>query len=335
MGGAAISILMPVRNEERFLAAALGSLLRQTLRDWELVAVDDGSTDSTPEILAAAARLDPRIRVVQNNGSGLVSALNRGLAECSARLIARMDGDDISHPFRLERQRAFLENHPETGLVACNFRHFPRTHLRVGMRAYEEWQNALLTHEQIMRDLFVESPFVHPSVVVRRELLESVGGYRDMGWAEDYDLWLRLASAGVGFASLHDTLFFWRDHPERSTRTMPEYAVEAFRRCKACHLREGFLRGIAGVTLIGAGIEGRGWRKALAEIGISVDRWVDLDPRKVGTILHGAPVVPEGAVEPGTGPMLVTIGTRGARDQVRRWACARGLRELVDFVCVT
>lgn len=335
MTKAAISILMPVRDEERFLAAAIASIQRQTLSSWELVVVDDGSMDATPEILHEACRLDSRIRVIKNSGSGLVSALNSGLAECTADLVARMDGDDISHPLRLERQHQFMANNPETGLAACNFRHFPRGHLRIGMRAYEEWQNSLLAHDQIMADLFVESPFIHPSVVVRRELLESVGGYRDMGWAEDYDLWLRLAAAGARFASLRETLFFWRDHPERSTRTMPEYAVEAFRRCKACHLREGFLQGVEAVTLIGAGAEGREWRKTLAETGIRVDRWVDLDPRKVGKTLHGAPVIPEYAVNPGTGPMLVTIGTRGARGQVRNWALGRGLRELVDYVCVT
>jgi hypothetical protein len=144
-----------------------------------------------------------------------------------------------------------------------------------------------------------------------------------------------MAAAGVRFASLKEPLFFWRDHPDRSTRTKPEYAVEAFRRCKVCHLQKGFLCGTDRVTLIGAGVEGRGWRKALAEAGIKVDRWVDLDPRKVGKTLHGAMVVPEYAVNPGTGPMLVTIGTRGAREHVRNWARGRGLRELVDYVCVT
>lgn len=330
-----ISVLMPVRNEERFLGAAIASIQRQALTDWELVAVDDGSTDSTPDILFTAARHDTRIRVVSSSGNGLVSALNRGLAECRSDLVARMDGDDVSHPCRLERQETFLRRHPEIGLLACNVRHFPHTHLRIGMRAYEEWQNSLLSHEQIIRDIYVESPFAHPSVVVRRHLIDSLGGYREMGWAEDYDLWLRLAAKGVIFASLKDTLFFWRDHPARATRTLQEYAAESFRRCKAFHLQNGFLKGAESVTLIGAGIEGRQWRKTLAGIGVSVSRWVDLDPRKVGKILHGAPVIPEYAVEPETGPMLVTIGTRGARAQVRSWASGRGLRELVDFVCVT
>ena len=335
MTGPAVSILMPVRNEGRFLPAALASLRAQTLQEWELVAVDDGSTDATPALLASAAEKDPRLRVLLSPERGLVPALNAGLAACRGDLVARMDGDDVCHPRRLAEQVRFMSENPDVGLVACSFHHFPRHHLKVGMLAYEEWQNSLISHEQIARDLFVESPFVHPSIMIRSQLLTGIGGYRDLGWAEDYDLWLRLAAAGTRFARLPDHLFFWRDRPECATRTMSEYTAEAFRRCKAHHLRNGFLRDTEAVTLIGAGLEGRAWRKALAETGIGVSRWVDLDPRKVGRDLHGAPVAAADTVEPGSGPMLVTIGTRGARVLVRQWAASRGLVEGIDYVCVT
>lgn len=330
-----VSVLMPVRNEERFLPAALASLRAQTHRDWELVAVDDYSTDRTSGILAAAAAEDRRIRVVRAGQRGLVPALNAGLKACSFPLVARMDGDDVCHPRRLQQQVDFITGHPDVGLLACNFRHFPRRHLRIGMLAYEEWQNSLCSHEELLRDRFVESPFTHPTVMFRREVVTSAGGYRDMGWAEDYDLWLRLADAGVRFASLPEVLFYWRDRPERATRTMDEYASAAFRRCKAHHLRNGFLRDAWSVTLIGAGLEGRAWRRVLEDVGIKVTRWVDLDPRKVGRQLHGAPVVTMGAVEPGSGPMLVTIGCRGARADVRQKASLQGLLEGKDYVCVT
>lgn len=330
-----VSILMPVRNEEAFLAAAIDSIQRQTLHDWELVVVDDGSEDGTPQILAAAARQDARIRLFANPERGLVPALNYGLGMCRATLVARMDGDDISHPIRLERQVAALEADPVLGLVASGFRHFPRTGLGIGMLAYERWQNALGSHDAVMRDLFVESPFVHPSVMFRKDIVDSVGGYRDMGWAEDYDLWLRLAAAGVRFARTGETLFFWRERPERATRTMGEYTAAAFRRCKAHHLKAGFLAGVSGITLAGAGIEGRAWRRTLMEEEIQVVRWVDVDPAKIGRTLHGVLVVSPDQVEAGEGKMLITVGTRGARDGIRRWAQYAGLREGEDFVCVT
>ncbi|HEY6874598.1 MAG TPA: glycosyltransferase [Geobacteraceae bacterium] len=330
-----VSILLPVRNEAQYLPAALASLRRQTMACWELVCVDDGSSDATPAILAEAARRDPRVRVITTAGTGLVAALNTGLATCRASLVARMDGDDISHPRRLELQAALMTADPDLGLVACTFRHFPRHRVRMGMVAYEAWQNALASHEAIIRDLFVESPFVHPSVMFRKSAVEAAGGYRETGWAEDYDLWLRLAAAGVRFARLPRPLLFWRERPERVTRTCSAYSPEAFRACKAHHLRNGFLRGVNEVILAGAGLEGRAWMRTLDLEGIRVALWVDVDPRKIGRVLHGAPIAgPDEAVPDGR-KMLITVGTRGAREQVRNWATTAGFREGGDFLCVT
>jgi len=330
-----VSILLPVRNEERFLPAALASLYRQSLGEWELVAVDDFSTDATPEILAEAARRDSRVRVLSPPQPGLVKALNAGLAACRAQLVARMDGDDIAHPLRLELQHAFMNANPDVGLVATAFRSFPRHRLGPGMLAYERWQNSLASHEAIVRDLFVESPFVHPSVMYRKDAVGRIGGYHDRGWPEDYDLWLRLGAAGTRFARLPQNLIFWRERPERATRTMAEYTADAFRACKAHHLARGFLAGETEVTLAGAGLEGRAWRRALAGEGVAVCRWVDVDPRKIGRLLHGAAVVAPDEVAPGTGKMLITVGTRGARQGLREWATGAGFREGGDFLCVT
>jgi glycosyltransferase involved in cell wall biosynthesis len=329
-----ISVLLPVHDGAAYITAALDSIVRQTLNQWELVVVDDHSNDSTPLILAEYARRDPRIRVISPAGKGLVAALNTGLSACRAPLVARMDADDISHPRRLERQAEFLERTPDVGLVACGFRHFPRKHLRVGMLAYETWQNGLVTHDLILRDLFVESPFVHPSVMFRKNLVEQVDGYRECGWTEDYDLWLRLAAAGVRFARLPEPLFFWRDRPDRLTRTALAYTATAFRDCKAHYLKLGFLSGLEEVTLVGAGLEGRAWMRTLATAGIRVTRWIDADPRKQARPLHGAPVLPPDTDEL-SGKFLVTIGTRGARKEIRTWLAEQGLAEGVDVLFVT
>jgi glycosyltransferase involved in cell wall biosynthesis len=330
-----ISILLPVRNEERLLPAALLSLERQSLADWELVAVNDGSTDATGSLLDTAAARDPRLRILHSPAAGLVAALNTGLAACRAPLVARMDGDDICHPQRLERQAAFLDIHPEVALVASRVRHIPRRGLSDGMRAYEQWQNALLRHDDILRDLYVEAPFTHPSVIFRRTVVMAVGGYRDCGWPEDYDLWLRLAQSGARFARLPEVLFFWRDRPRRMTRTAPAYTLEAFRACKAHHLRRTFLADTSEVTLWGAGSEGKSWRRALLAEGVTVRRWIEVDPRKLGQVIHGAPVAGIGDLAGGDGKTLVTIGARGARAQVREFARHAGLREGEDFLCVT
>src|SRR5512133_46300 len=329
-----ISIFMPVHNEAEYLAAALGSLQRQTFTEWELVAVDDGSSDATTSILATAAHGDSRIHIIRRSRGGLVATLNAGLSACRAPLVARMDGDDICHPRRLECQVAYMDCNPDVGLTACNFRHFPRTHLKQGMLAYESWQNGLESHDQILRDLFVESPFVHPSIVARRTLINSVGGYRDMGWPEDYDLWLRMADAGVRFARLPEVFFFWRDHPERATRCMNEYAVAAFRACKLHHLLTGYLKDTRNVVIAGAGLEGRAWQRLLTANGITVTAWVDVDKRKIGTILHGAAVTSTKQLRDHHDKILVAIGVRGAREQFRELVQPMGLKEGLDFICI-
>lgn len=329
-----ISILMPARNEERYLQAALNSLYRQTCTEWELVAVDDGSSDGTAAILAEAAGRDRRVRVIRSGGIGLVAALNAGLAACGGALLARMDGDDICHPRRLELQAAHLDAHPDTGLVACNFRHFPRTGLKNGMIDYEAWQNSLADHAQVIRDLFVESPFVHPSIMTRRTIIEELGGYQDNSWPEDYDLWLRMAAAGVRFARLPQTLLFWRDHPERATRTMVEYASHAFRACKCRYLLYGFLQGTRDVVIAGAGVEARAWQRVLAASGVTVSTWLDVDPRKIGRMLHNAPVISPDELHLNGRKMITAIGVRGARQQFRSVAERRGWQEGIDFVCV-
>ena len=335
MTGPRVSILLPVRNEEHLLPAALASLFRQSLADWELVAVNDGSSDATGAILDAAAATDPRVRVLHRPQRGLVATLNDGLAQCRAPLVARMDGDDICHPLRLERQVAFLATNPLVTLVACRVRHVPRQTLTAGMRAYENWQNSLLDHADIIRDLYVEAPFTHPSVIFRRDAVLALGGYRDCGWPEDYDLWLRLARAGARFARLPETLFYWRDRPQRLTRTASAYRLDAFRACKAHHLRRTFLAGIERVTLWGAGLEGKAWRRTLQAEGVTVARWIEVDPRKIGQTIHGAQVNGVDVLRPGKGRTLVTVGAKGARPEVRAFAVQVGLVEGEDFLCVT
>lgn len=203
----ALSVLMPVYNGERYLDSALESILQQTFRDFELIVVNDGSTDSSQVILDAAAQRDSRIRVLSRPNTGIVGALNDGLALCRAELIARMDSDDLAMPERFARQVEYMGTHPEC--VALGTRVLL---IDAAGDPISPW-SMLVDHESIDRaHLRDDGAVVHPSVVMRREAVQMVGGYRkECEPAEDLDLFLRLAELGR-LSNLPDVLLHWRMH---------------------------------------------------------------------------------------------------------------------------
>ena len=317
-----VSVLMPCYNAAATLDEALDSLAGQSLRDHVLVAVDDGSNDSTLEILQQRARADARICVLAQSHQGIIAALNAGLEACRVETVARMDADDRAHPQRLEKQRNFLIEHQEIALVGCRVAGFPPEQVRQGFNIYLEWQNALLSDDDIRREMFVESPLAHPSVMFRREWVQRVGGYQDNGWAEDYDLWLRLYLAGARFAKLPEVLLEWREAPERLTRRDGRYSLENFLRAKAYYLSRGPLTGRDAVIVWGAGMVGRRLSKHLLRLGVPLVAFIDIDPRKIGRLRRGLPILPPDELpvwwQRHRNPaVLVAVGARGARAIIR------------------
>ena len=328
------SVLLPFFNAEATIGAALASLRRQSLPRFEVLAVDDGSTDSSADVVRQVARRDARFKLISQPHQGLVPALNAGLERCRGELVARMDADDISLRRRLELQHRVMEQHPEVGVVGCLVKVVPRRGITDGMARYERWLNAASSARQIKRELFVESPLCHPGVTLRRRALQQVGGYRDQGWAEDHDLWLRLDAAGVEMTKVAETLLLWRDGPHRLTRTAAPYAKERFYELKLHHLRQR-LEGRR-VELWGAGMEGKAWLRRLAPLGLLSGRVVDVDPRKLGQTIHGCEVIPPQRLGPPSPDrlVLVAVGAPGARKLIRAFLVERGYQETAQFICV-
>lgn len=331
-----VSVLLPCCNAEDTLDDALQSLTSQSFSDFEVVAVDDGSQDATQSILGAWARKDRRIRVIKQAHQGIIAALNTGFRACRAKIIARMDSDDRSHPERFARQVAYLNAHPETVVLACQVAGFPPGQVRQGFKIYIDWQNSLLTNEDIRREIFVESPLAHPSVAIRREWLERAGGYQEHGWAEDYDLWLRLYLSGASFAKIPEVLLEWREHQDRLTRRDSRYSVENFLRAKAYYLAQGPLRGRETVILWGAGMMGRRLSKHLLQLEVPLRAFLDIDPRKIGRTRRGLPILsPEelpALWESSPNPVLLAaVGARGARQLIRQRLNSMGFCEGSDW----
>jgi glycosyltransferase involved in cell wall biosynthesis len=326
-----------VRDGASTLPACLESLAAQTLSDHEVVAVDDGSRDDTARTLESWARGDRRLRVLHTPRRGLVAALNLTLAEARAPLVARMDADDVAHPERLERQAHRLEVDAAVDVLGSRVELVAAEGVPVGggMRAYVEWLNGLLDHAAMARDRFVESPLVHPSVAMRRETLVRLGAWRDLDGPEDYDLWLRAFEAGLRFAKLGEVLLRWRDRPGRLTRTDPRYSPPRFLALKVAALGRGPLATRRGVVIWGAGRVGKAWARALTAAGHQLAAFVEVDPRKIGERIHGAPVIAVSEAAGLRGPLhLAAVGQKGARDRIRGEARRLGLRDEEDLLAV-
>lgn len=329
-----ISVLLPVRDAEATVGAAMASVLQGTHRHLELLAVDDGSKDGTRAELFAQARADPRVRVLDAGGQGLVAALELARAQAQApRYLARMDADDLSHPERLERCLAALEEDPTLWAVGTQVEIFSRGGaVSPNLKRHEEWMNGLTTCEALYSDRLVESPLCHPSALLRREALERAGGWKDEGVPEDWALWLSMLEAGGRLRAVTPVLYRWADHPQRLTRTHQRYAWGALQRLKARHLFHT-LRGRP-ATLWGAGELGLALFRELSALGAAVTRFIDVSPKKVGRTLLGLPVLPPEEVgQPGRGHLIAAVGAKGARAEIRAFLAARGWLEGADFTC--
>lgn len=330
-----VSVLLPVRDGAAHLDEALASIAAQTFEDFELVIVDDGSTDGTPRIVEEWARRDPRLRVFTEPARGIVPALERGRDAARGDFLARMDADDVAEPTRLEAQLNLLESRSDLSGCGCLVRYFPEDAVREGARRYERWINGLVEPTDIEREIFVECPLPHPTFFMRAEALEAVGGYRETGGPEDYELILRMWSKGHRFAKVPEVLLRWREGDDRLSRIDPRYAPEAFLATKVRYLTRTLLRGGRGVVVWGAGPVGKTASKALRSAGVPLAAFVDLDPRKIGQEIHGAPVLDtEGglAVE---GPLhLGAVGQPGARARITGLLRDAGKQPMRDFVAI-
>jgi glycosyltransferase involved in cell wall biosynthesis len=311
---------MPFRNAAATLPECIASIEAQTFRDFEVIAVDDRSEDESAELCRAAG-----FRVL--GASGLVHALNLGIAAANAPLIARMDADDIMHPERLAAQVELIERGFD--LVATQVEVFPEP--RAGYREYVRWQNAVITPEEIDANLYVESPFAHPSIMMRRGFV-----YADGPFPEDYELWLRMHAKGKKMAKVPRVLLRWRDSEGRASRVDPRYSREAFDLLRARYLADDpRVRYAPELVIWGAGPLARRRVRLLGREGIRPHAWIDVDPLKIGRTFAGAPVHPPEWLERPPRPLvLIYVTNHFARERIVDFLVQRGYRAGVDFLGV-
>lgn len=208
-----VSVVLPAYNCEKYIAKAIESVLHQTFTDLELIIINDGSTDRTEEVIKSFS--DPRILYqVNNTNKGLVFTLNKGIDIAKGSYIARMDGDDICHPERLAKQKAFLDQNEEIAIIASTIDFINDKNENNGVW---ELDRQTITPEQIKKAMLRQNCIAHPTVMIRTEILKKLKYKEYQKNIEDYDLWLRLLNRGYKIAKLDEPLLLYRMHDDSVT----------------------------------------------------------------------------------------------------------------------
>lgn len=329
--GDRVSVIFPVGPGVDNAGKALGDLLEQTWTDLEILAVLNGCSSKVREEFLG--NRDERLRTIDlGDEPQLMRALNVAVDQASGKWLARMDSDDRCDPTRIEKKVTLLKSGTDE-VVSCGIQLVGA--LGAGMQRYVDWVNGLVSAEDVARERFVESPVVQPTVIMSKELLLSVGGYLENGFAEDYDLWLRLLEKGVRFGKVPEQLYQWHDRNDRLTRSDPRFGRKKMLALKADALAR--LEDVVekGVAISGAGPIGKVLGRELIARGVKVWGFFEVNPKRVGSVCQGSPIAGQSdfGVKWRDAIQLSAVGVVGGRAEVRDLAMRKGFREGIDFWC--
>ena len=326
-----VSVVMPVHNGGKYLKFAVDSILSQTMRELELVLVDDHSSDSA---ISALNKSDPRLNIYKSKGRGIVNACNTGFSHCRGKFIARMDADDISLESRLECQVDYLQENRGIDIAGSCVEIFADDGIQGGLRRYQGWLNSVREPEQVRKQIFIESPLPNPSLVFRRTALEKLSGYRNNAWPEDYDLLLRADAKMMLMGKPDPVLLRWREHESRLTHTDSLYEREKFMQAKAYYLVHHRLKGQP-VIIWGGGPTGRDMHDLIVAEGGIIDGFIEVHPRRIGGQKRGLPVWSMDKIDDmGVAMLLVAVGAAGARQEIAAFADSHEKTEGRDYLFV-
>lgn len=322
---------MPVKNTAPFLAECLLSIINQTEKNWELIAVNDHSTDDSKKILNAFSVTDNRIKVIDNNGNGIIDALKQGYSESNGMFITRMDSDDKMVSTRLENQKnqllEFGENNIALGLVT----YFAAVPIGDGYKKYENWLNELTKNGSNFSDIYKECVIASPCWMVYRTDFEACGGFNSTIYPEDYDLVFRFYKNKLNCIPTDKMLHYWRDYPERTSRNDANYADSSFINIKINHFLEIDYNSSKKIILWGAGKKGKRIAQHLIEKNISFD-WICDNPKKIGKHIYNQLMLDYKTVDDyKSHQSIITVANAEFQSEIKNFLTSKKLTQSKDF----
>jgi glycosyltransferase involved in cell wall biosynthesis len=322
---------MAVKNTARYLPECLDSINQQTYPFWELIAVNDHSTDGSREILAQYAAKDPRIRVFDSPGQRLNPALQEGYRHLQGTLINRMDSDDRMPHDKLETMvRAWLA-HGQGAIVAGGTEHFVDSgEVGGGFRRYEQWLNHVARNNLHYQEIYQECTIPSHCWLMHRDDFAAVGAFTDV-YPEDYDLAFRIYRQKLKVIGLDKVLHYWRDHQVRISRTWEEYKDNRYFDLKLKYFFAIDRDDARPLLLWGAGRNGKDMAKLLRKREDDFI-WVSDNPRKTGETIYGIKLEDTAAILRKDNPQIMVVVTSPkAKTEIRRQLLDWGKKPVADF----
>lgn len=299
-----ITIVMPAKNAAPFIEECLESIIIQSYQNWELIVINDHSTDTTAEILEHYAQKDARIKWSNATGFGIIDALQQATLHTLGKYITRMDADDVMSETKLMDMITVLElkgkGHVAVGLV----NYFSEAVLGEGYKKYAQWLNELTSSESNYAQIYKECVIPSPCWMVSYEDFELAGGFNKDLYPEDYDLCFRFRNAGLKIAAVPKVLHLWRDHPTRASRNDPNYKDNSFIDLKIKHFVETDMNPDSTLIVWGAGKKGKRIVQLLLNYRKSV-KWFCDNPKKIGQDVYGVVIEDQKSIESTTSAQVI------------------------------
>ncbi len=326
-----ISILTPFKNTEKFLAECIESILNQTYQNWELIIVDDNSTDNSPEVVKSYQKNDQRIKLHKNPGDGIIEALRFAYEQSHGDYITRMDSDDVMTPNKLEvlfkNLSRFGKKHVAIGLVE----YFSSEGISDGYSRYEIWLNDLTIKGQNYSEIYKECVIPSPCWMMHRTDLEACDAFNPDLYPEDYDLTFRMYECNIKCIPNDKVLHKWRDYSTRTSRTHIHYAQNYFLEIKIKYFLKIDHDIQRPLVIWGAGFKGKSIAKYLIDHGIQFI-WICDNPKKVGKRIYGQKMHHFDQLSQLIHPQsIITVANEIAQKEIRSYFAKQGLRSMTDY----
>lgn len=286
-----VSILIPYKNTAIYLKECLDSIIAQDYADWEVIAINDHSTDTSYDLVNTYAQKEPRIKTFINSGRGIIKALRTAYEKSAGTLITRMDSDDLMNPNRISHMAKDLIDMGKGHLSVGQVRYFSERGISNGYARYEHWLNSLTLTGTNFTELYKECVIPSPCWMAHRSDLDACGAFEPNRYPEDYDLAFRFYAFGLNIIPCKEVLLLWRDYDSRTSRTSELYAQNYFLDIKLHYFLKLHLDKNRPLVVWGAGAKGKQIAQMLNDVTQGFT-WICDNPKKIGKEIYGNIIQP-------------------------------------------